>query len=57
MNTETYYYAIMADYGYGDGWEEVSAYDVYGDAVEDLNEYLDNMPEYDYKIAKVREDR
>jgi len=42
MTAKTYYYAVDADYGYGDGWEEVTAEDTRADALQRLREYREN---------------
>lgn len=51
--TTTYYYAIEADYGYGDGWEEVTAEDDRAEARARLREYRENDP-YAIRLRIVR---
>lgn len=47
-------YVLMCDYGYGDGWEEVLTEETYAEARQRKKEYIDNMPQYPYKIVKRR---
>lgn len=47
-------YKLMCNYGYGDGWEEVLTEETYKDIKERKKEYMENMPQYPYKIIKKR---
>lgn len=47
-------YQILQNFGYGDGWEEVSTEPTYKQANEAVKEYRQNQPEYPVKIKKVR---
>jgi len=49
-------YEVEANYGYGHGWESVTAEETYGAARERIREYRENMPEYPYRL-KVRRER
>lgn len=48
-------YVIQQNFGYGDGWEDVSACDTYREAREERRVYRENQPEYPVRIYKVRE--
>ena len=41
-------------YGYGDGWEEVLTEETFAEAKQRKKEYIENMPQYPYKIVKRR---
>lgn len=47
-------YWLMANYGYGHGWEEVLAEDTKAEAFKRKREYERNQPEYRYKVVKKR---
>ena len=47
-------YVLMTNYGYGDGWEEVLTEETFAEAKERKKEYIENMPQYPYKIMKRR---
>ena len=47
-------YTILANYGYGHGWEEETAENTIREARQRLKEYRQNAPEYAYKIKKKR---
>ena len=47
-------YQLLCDYGYGEGWECVLAEDTRAEAKERFREYVENMPQYPYKITKKR---
>ena len=47
-------YQLLCDYGYGDGWEYVTAEDTMKEAKQRKKEYMENMPQYPYKIVKKR---
>ena len=47
-------YRLLCNYVYGDGWEEVLAEDTFKEAKERKKEYVENMPQYPYKIVKKR---
>lgn len=47
-------YQLLCNYGYGDGWEVVLTEETLKEAKERKKEYLENMPQYAYKIVKKR---
>lgn len=47
-------YILMANYGYGDGWEYVTAEESQTEIKKRLKEYRENVSEYQYKIVKTR---
>ncbi len=47
-------YVLMTNYGYGDGWEEVLIEETFAEAKQRKREYVENMPQYPYKIVKRR---
>lgn len=47
-------YQLLCDYGYGDGWEYLLAEKTMKEARERKREYMENIPEYSYKIVKKR---
>jgi len=47
-------YVLMTNYGYGDGWEEVLTEETFAEAKQRKKEYIENMPQYPYKIVKRR---
>lgn len=47
-------YILMANYGYGHGFEEETTEETYKDIKQRLKEYRDNAPEYSYKWIKKR---
>ena len=47
-------YWLLANYGYGDGWEYVLAEDTFAEAKQRKKEYVENQPQYAYKIVKKR---
>ena len=47
-------YILMANYGYGDGWEYVTEEETKIEAKKRLIEYRNNAPEYQYKIVCKR---
>ena len=47
-------YVLMTNYGYGDGWEEVLTEETFAEAKQRKKEYIENMPQYPYKITKRR---
>lgn len=47
-------YVLMTNYGYGDGWEEVLIEETFAEAKQRKKEYIENMPQYPYKIVKRR---
>lgn len=47
-------YILMANYGYGDGWEYVTEEETRTEAKKRLTEYIKNAPEYQYKIVCKR---
>ena len=47
-------YQLLCDYGYGDGWEYLLAEKTMKEARERKREYMENIPEYSYKIVKTR---
>jgi hypothetical protein len=46
---------IQQNWGFGDGWEDVSAEDSRADARRAVKEYRDNQPECPVRIKKTRE--
>lgn len=47
-------YQLLCDYGYGDGYEYVLSEDTMKEAKQRKKEYIENMPQYLYKIVKKR---
>ena len=47
-------YVLMTNYGYGDGWEEVCTEETFAEVKQRKKEYIENMPQYPYKIVKRR---
>lgn len=47
-------YVLKTNYGYGDGWEEVLIEETFAEAKKRKKEYIENMPQYPYKIVKRR---
>lgn len=47
-------YQLLANYGYGDGWEYVISEDTMSEARKRKKEYMENQPKYLYRIKKVR---
>jgi len=47
-------YQIWANYGYGDGYEEIDCSDNLKDAKINIKLYRENQPQYAYKIIKRR---
>lgn len=47
-------YQLLCNYGYGDGWEVVLTEETLKEAKERKKEYVENMPQYPYKIVKKR---
>jgi hypothetical protein len=48
-------YDIQGDYGYGHGWETVTAEETYRDARVQLRGYRDNEPGVPFRIKITRE--
>ncbi len=59
----TYLFVLQADYGHGHGWEDIAAEEIekglsgkaYRAIRQTRREYLDNAPQYAYKIIRRRE--
>lgn len=47
-------YQLLCNYGYGDGWEYVTAEDTMSAIKQRKKEYVENTPQYQYKIVKKR---
>ena len=47
-------YQLLANYGYGDGWEYVISEDTMSEARKRKKEYMENQPKCLYRIKKVR---
>ena len=47
-------YQLLCNYGYGDGWEYVTAEDTMSAIKQCKKEYIENAPQYQYKIVKKR---
>lgn len=47
-------YVIIGNYGYGDGWEDLTSEDNRTDAKQRLKEYRENEPQYDHRLIKRR---
>lgn len=47
-------YQLLCNYGYGDGWEYVLSEDTRKEIKQRLKEYVENMPQYPYKVVKKR---
>lgn len=48
-------YEVLADYGYGHGYEPVTAEDSLSEAKARLAEYRENEPGVCFKLVKVRQ--
>lgn len=48
-------YYLLANYGYGHGWEKETAEYSRAEIKDRLKEYRQNAPSYSYKIVKRRE--
>jgi hypothetical protein len=46
---------VQGNYGYGDGWECVTAEDDRWEALKRLREYRENEPQYAHRIHLTRE--
>lgn len=47
-------YQLFCNYGYGDGWEYILAENTMKEAKQRKREYMENAPQYSYKIVKKR---
>lgn len=47
-------YVVVGNYGYGDGWEDLTSEDNRTDAKQRLKEYRENEPQYDHRLIKRR---
>lgn len=47
-------YQLLANYGYGDGWEFVLAEETMTEVKRRKREYIENYPQCDYKIVMKR---
>ncbi len=47
-------YVLLANYGYGHGFEEEITESTYKEIKDRLKEYRTNAPEYSYKYKKIR---
>lgn len=47
-------YQLLCNYGYGDGWEVVLTEETMKAAKEQKKTYMENMPQYPYRIIKKR---
>ena len=47
-------FVILANYGYGHGWEEETTEDTYQEGKQRLQEYRENTPAGHYKLIKRR---
>lgn len=47
-------YQLLCNYGYGDGWECVFTEDTLSEARQRKREYMENMPQYPYRIVRKR---
>ena len=54
-NKYIYLYVIQANYGYGHGFEDLTASESWREVKVDLKAYRENMPEYNYRVIKRRE--
>ena len=49
------YWDVEANYGYGDGWEAVTAEETWKETRERLKEYRENEPGVPFRARKKRE--
>ena len=49
------YWDVEANYGYGDGWEAVTAEETWKEARERLKEYRENEPGVPFRARRKRE--
>ena len=54
-NKYLYLWVVQLNYGYGHGWEDVTASEVYSEARANLQDYRDNCPEYPRRLIERRE--
>jgi hypothetical protein len=56
MRTNKYLYVwiVQANYGYGDGWEDVGG-GTFKEALSDIKAYRINAPEHRYRMIRRRE--
>ena len=47
-------YTIQGNYGYGDGWEDLTCYDTRREARENLRLYRENEPQYSHRLITCR---
>lgn len=48
-------WVVQGNYGYGDGWEDVTAEETYREARQRLKEYRENEPQYPHRLKLTRE--
>lgn len=56
MSKQKYYYAVEGDYGYGHGYEEVTAEDSFLEARDRLREYRENEPGVPFRMKKKKDE-
>jgi len=54
-NKYLYLFVVQGNYGYGDGWEDLTAAERGKEAIDDLVAYRTNAPEYGYRLIQRRE--
>lgn len=47
-------YVIQGNYGYGDGWEDVTEEDTRAEGLERLREYRENEPGVPHRLIRRR---
>jgi len=55
QNKYVYLYVVQGNYGYGHGWEDLTASTIYKEARNDLKAYRVNSPEGRYRLIQRRE--
>lgn len=54
-NKYVYLHVVQGNYGYGHGWEDVAASEVFREARANLREYRVNDPGHAYRMIQRRE--
>jgi hypothetical protein len=55
INGYTYLWVVQGNYGYGDGWEDLTAEEDKAEAGARLREYRENEPGTPHRIIRRRE--
>jgi len=55
INKYIYLFVIQGNYGYGDGWEDLTAAEDYREARGYLKDYRENEPDVSHRMINRRE--